>query len=66
MTLEQNHEGEDFEWKENVIFDRQTDVKGDSWIPDKLPAMVIFSPTIFLNVMSLTTGSALESYLSSG
>lgn len=61
ITLEQNHEGEDLEWMENVILERQIDVKGDSLIPDKFPARVIFVPTIFLKLTPVTTGSARES-----
>ena len=64
--LEQSHEGGGLELIVNVILERQMEEKGDSRIPDKFPAIVIFEPNIFVNVMPLTTGSAFGSYLSSG
>lgn len=66
ITLEQNHEGDGSELREKVTFERQIVENGDSTIPEKFPATLIFAPITFLKVMSPTIGSALVSYLSSG
>lgn len=59
-------EAEEAELIDNEILDRQIDVKGESCIPMKLPAKVIFVPTTFCKVIFSKIGSALGSKLSSG
>lgn len=66
ITLEQNHEVEEFQVMENEIFERQIDVKGDLSSPEKFPAKEILVPTIFSKVTPLTNGSLSGSNFSSG
>ena len=48
------------------IFDRHMEVKGDSWIPEKFPARVMFVPIAFSKVICCKMGRAFGSKLLSG
>lgn len=65
-TFEHIHDVEGSEVTEKDTLDKHMEVKGDSLIPEKIPAAEFFTPTTSLKVMPLTTGNALRSNLSSG
>lgn len=65
-TLEHTQEVGDPELIDKETLDRQIEVKGDSCIPVKCPAIVMFVPITSCKVMWSKTGRAVGSYLSSG
>lgn len=65
-TLEHTQEVGDPELIDKETLDRQREVKGDSCIPVKCPAIVMFVPITSCKVMWSKLGRAVGSYLSSG
>ena len=57
-TLEQIHDAEGSEVTEKEMFERHNEVKGDSFMPVKLPATVMFVPLMSLKVIALIVGKA--------
>lgn len=65
-TYEHSQELEDAELIDKEILNRHIEVKGDSWIPVKFPAILTFVPITFCKVIFSKTEKASGSNLSSG